>query len=429
MSDQYHEAIDDVFRREWGRIVATIIRSTGDWDLAEECAAEAFARAAQRWPHDGTPENPAAWLTTTARNRATDQLRRQANERSKLTQRMTLESGNESSDASGTELAPNEPIPANGISDDRLRLIFTCCHPALTIEARVALTLRTLAGLSTAEIARAFLIPEATMAKRLVRAKAKIRNAGIPYRVPPGHALPARLHSVLGVVYVLFNEGYTATSGDDVVRRELCNEGLRLAQLLVDLMPDEPEAIGLLALITLHNARVFGRVDEAGRLVALEDQDRSRWDGAAIENGTQLLDRALRRGEPGPYQIQAAIAACHASARTAADTDWVQIGLLYRELYRFVPTPVVALNRAVAVAMADGPTAGLDCIDRAGLNESLTTYYLLHATRADLFRRLGQSEQAIEAYQQALALTHNEPEQTYLRNRIVEVSAIDGPIR
>ena len=414
MSNKHDTAIDGVFRREWGRIVATIIRATGDWDLAEECAAEAFARAAERWPHDGTPDNPGAWLTTTARNRATDQLRRKANEKVKLEQRMTI-----------GEPGPIAADPSNGITDDRLRLIFTCCHPALTLEARVALTLRTLAGMSTSEIASAFLVPEATMAKRIVRAKAKIRNAGIPYRVPSGHELPDRLHSVLGVIYVLFTEGYAATAGDDLVRTDLCVEGIRLAQLVADLMPDEPEAMGLLALTMLHHARASGRADDAGQLIPLETQDRSLWDGTAIKDANRILEKALRRGEPGPYQIQAAIASCHTNAAAASATDWTQIGLLYTELYRFVPTPIVALNGAVAVAMADGPQAGLACIDEAGLNESLADYHLLHATRADLFRRLGQPTAALAAYKRALLLTISDPERTYLRNRIAEVAALE----
>lgn len=340
------EAVAAAFQEEWGQVVATLIRVTGDWDLAEECAQDAFAQALDRWRRDGVPRRPGAWLTTTARHRAMDVLRREAVGARKLREAAML-------------TAPEEPYDDSGVQDDRLRLIFTCCHPALHIEARVALTLRTLAGLTTPEIARAFLVPEATMAQRLVRAKKKIRNAGIPYRVPPAHLLPERTTGVLGVIYLLFNEGYAATSGADLVRRNLCAEAIRLARVLARLMPDEPEALGLLALLLLHDARRETRVDADGELVTLEDQDRTAWDHAEVDEGAALLETALRRGRPGPYQIQAAIAACHTTAATAEDTDWADIAALYGELVRFVPSAVVRLNRAVAVGMAQGTDAGL----------------------------------------------------------------------
>ncbi|HEU5108326.1 MAG TPA: sigma-70 family RNA polymerase sigma factor, partial [Micromonosporaceae bacterium] len=307
-------AVADAFAQEWGRVVATLIRLTGDWALAEECVQDAFARALERWPADGVPRNPGAWLTTAARNRALDRLRRGAVEAAKLRELAALP------DPGAADVA--DP---SGVPDDRLRLIFTCCHPALALDARVALTLRTLAGLTTAEIARAFLVPEATMAQRLVRAKRKIRNAGIPYRVPPAHLLPERTAGVLAVLYLLFNEGYAAAAGDDLVRRSLCDEAIRLGRLLVGLMPDEPEARGLLALMLLHHARRDARMDEAGDLVTLERQDRSRWDRDEISEGVRVLRRALEAERPGPYQLQAAIAACHATAPDPAATDWAEI--------------------------------------------------------------------------------------------------------
>ena len=397
-------AVDAAFRDEWGRVVATLIRTTGDWDLAEECAQDAFTAALQRWPKDGIPARPGAWLTTTARNRAIDVLRRKAVGAAKL-----------------REVAAMSPVPEgpeidhSGVPDDRLRLMFTCCHPALTLEARVALTLRTLAGLTTAEIARAFLATEATMAKRLVRAKQKIAQAGIPYRVPPAHLLPERTPGVLSVLYLLFNEGYSATAGADLVRQNLSAEAIRLARVLAALMPDEPEATGLLALMLLHDARRAARLDACGDLVTLEDQDRSAWDAASIDEGVALLHQALRRGRLGPYQVQAAIAACHVTAPTAASTDWPQIAALYRQLAEFGPTPVVELNYAVATGMAFGPEAGLE----------LAGYHLLPATRADFLRRLDRRPEAAAAYREALELVSTDAERRYLARRLAEVSG--GP--
>ena len=319
---------------------------------------------------------------------------------------------------------PEEPAPwqDSGVTDDRLRLMFTCCHPALTLEARVALTLRTLAGLTTTEIARAFLVPEATMAKRLTRAKHKIRDAGIPYRVPPAHLLPERTTGVLGVLYLLFNEGYSASAGDDLLRPDLSAEAIRLGRLLAQLMPDEPEVAGLLALMLLQDARSGARLDDTGELVSLEDQERSRWDAARISEGISLLEAALRRQRAGPYQLQAAIAACHAEAASSADTDWAQIAMLYRELRRLVPSAVVELNRAVAVAMADGPDAGLELVDELAASGQLTGYYLLPATRADLLRRMERRAEAAASYREALELAPTEPERRYLAKRLAEVS-------
>jgi RNA polymerase sigma-70 factor (ECF subfamily) len=403
--------VADAFRQEWGRVVATLIRMTGDWDLAEECAQDAFAAALSRWGTDGVPDRPGAWLTTTARNRALDRLRRRKTEAAKLQEVASL---------SGPEELPD--YGDSGVTDDRLRLMFTCCHPALSLEARVALTLRTLAGLTTPEIARAFLVPEATMAKRLSRARRKIRDAGIPYRVPPAHLLPERTGGVLGVLYLLFNEGYGASAGDDLLRPDLTAEAIRLARLLTRLMPDEPEAAGLLALMLIQDARRAARLDDDGELVSLEDQDRSRWDVAEIAEGISLLEAALRRQQAGPYQLQAAIAACHGEAANAADTDWRQIALLYGELSRVVPSAVVELNRAVAVAMADGPAAGLALVDDLAASGALTGYYLLPATRADLLRRLDRRAEAAASYHAALDLAGTEPERRYLSRRLAEVS-------
>lgn len=410
------EAAAAAFREEWGQVVATLIRVTGDWDLAEECAQDAFAQALDRWRRDGVPRRPGAWLTATARNRALDVLRREAVGAAKL-QEVAVSARDEPS----YEL--EDDSDDSGVQDDRLRLIFTCCHPALPIEARVALTLRTLAGLTTPEIARAFLVPEATMAQRLVRAKRKIRNAGIPYRVPPAHLLPERTTGVLGVIYLLFNEGYSATTGADLVRTNLCAEAIRLARVLARLMPDEPEVLGLLALLLLHDARRRTRVDAAGDLVTLEDQDRGAWDRAEADEGAALLETALRRGRPGPYQIQAAIAACHTTPRTAEETDWADIAALYGELARFVPSAVVRLNRAVAVGMAQGMEQGLALVAELEDEGELAGYHLLPATRADLLRRSGRGEEAAEAYRRALELVENDAERRFLEKRLAECRA------
>jgi RNA polymerase sigma-70 factor (ECF subfamily) len=411
--------VDAAFREEWGRVVATLIRVTGDWDLAEECAQDAFAMALQRWPTDGVPRRPGAWLTTAARNRAIDVLRRRTVGAAKLREVAAL---SVEPDSPGASVETDH----SGVPDDRLRLMFTCCHPALTLEARVALTLRTLAGLTTAEIARAFLASEATMAKRLVRAKRKISSAGIPYRVPPAHLLPERLPGVLGVLYLLFNEGYAASAGADLIRSGLSAEAIRLGRVLTRLMPSEPEAAGLLALMLLHDARRDARLDADGELVSLEDQDRSRWDAASISEGVAVLEDALRRGRPGPYQVQAAIAACHVTAARAADTDWAQIAGLYGQLARFLPTPVVELNRAVAVAMAFGPDEGLRLV--TGLEESgqLAGYHLLPATKADLLRRLGRAAEAAVCYREAMELASTDAERRFLARRLAEVGSSAG---
>jgi RNA polymerase sigma-70 factor (ECF subfamily) len=394
-------AIERTYRESSGRAVATLARVFGDIDIAEEAVQEAFVVASERWPATGVPPNPGGWIVTTARNKAVDRLRRESSRAGRETQATLLSAG------------AGPPEDVGPVEDDRLRLIFTCCHPALAPEAQIALTLRLIAGLQTPEIARAFLVPEATVAQRLVRAKRKIRAAGIPYRVPRDAELPDRLPFALAVVYLIFNEGYTASAGDDLVRSHLCAEAIRLARLLAGLMPDEPEVRGLLALLLLTEARRPARTGPDGALVLLADQDRGRWDLAMIAEGQYLVRACLRLGRPGPYQLQAAIGAVHSDAPAAALTDWGQILALYDQLMAVSPTPVVALNRCVAVAEVEGPARALELVDQLGLDG----YHPFHSTRADLLRRLGRRDDAMAAYDAAIALSANQAERSFLQRR------------
>lgn len=402
-----HDEIGRIFREEHGRTVATLIRYFGSIDIAEDAVQEAFEVALATWPPDGIPPNPGAWITTTARNRGIDKLRRDRR-RDEI-----------SREASAFAEPQQEPEDVGPVRDDRLRLIFTCCHPALAQEAQVALTLRLLGGLTTGEIAHAYLVSESTMAARITRAKKKITSAGIPYRVPADHDLPDRLTSVLAALYLIYNEGYAASSGAELTRTDLAAEAIRLARVLVDLMPDEPEVLGLLALVLLTEARRPARTDDGGALVLLADQDRARWNRPMIAEGHELVRRCLRRNAPGPYQIQAAINAVHDDAPSAAGTDWGQIVTLYDQLMRHTPTTVVALNRAVAVAERDGAQAGLDAIEP--LRDDLDGYYPLHAARADLLSRLHRDSDAADAYRKALELTDNEVFRGYLGDRLARV--------
>ncbi len=418
--DTIQQVVSETFSHEADRILATLIGTVRDFELAEDALQDALLVALERWSVEGIPRNPGAWITTTARHKAIDRLRR---ENTLTRKQVMLQALLEQEEQRGEEDMEDASIP-----DERLKLMFTCCHPALALEAQIALTLHTLGGLSTAEIASAFLVPVPTMAQRLVRAKRKIRDAGIPYRVPEAHVLGERVDAVLCVLYLIFNEGYTAMSGSELIRRELCDESIRLARLLALLLNQEslyrevPEAMGLLALVLLHDSRRKARVGPVGELVLLEDQDRSSWDSGKIQEGLNILERALHMRQPGPYQVQAAISALHAQAKHPEDTDWPQIAALYNALIRMAPSPIVELNRAVAIAMADGPLQGLALLDRTNLSKELSDYYLFHAARADLLRRAGRMRDARDAYTQALKLCLNERERAFLNHRLTEVT-------
>jgi RNA polymerase sigma-70 factor (ECF subfamily) len=413
-------AVEQTFRSEYGRVLGSLIAALGDFDLAEDVLQESFLTALERWPAEGQPRNPAAWLTTVARRKAIDRLRRdQAFERHHAALAAEIE-------LAGTPDMHEDTVDAETFPDERLKLIFTCCHPALSPEAQIALTLRTLGGLDTAEIAHAFLVPLPTMNQRLTRAKAKIRQAGIPFQVPAPERLPERLETVLHIIYLIFNEGYAASAGDTLIRQALCAEAIHLGRVLVVLLestpglPPSPEAAGLLALMLLHDSRRAARVNGQGELVLLEDQERAQWDRAEINEGLALLDRALGQRQPGPFQIQAAISALHAQAAAASDTDWQEIAALYCELERRAPSPVVALNRAVALGMAQGPLAGLIALDQRHLEADLEQYHWFHAARADLLRRAGYQAEAQAAYARALELCQNRAERSFLARRLAE---------